>query len=222
MRLAIRIVAIVLGVIAVLLIAAALFVRQFDAEDYAGFISELVKNATGRELVIEGPVRLEGFPQPADHRRAAAVCQRAVGVSAGDGHRQTARAAAQTIAAAHRPIPGETPGAGGTPEILLETNADGHASIGTSWRTAGHHRRPRRNNPLTTRLTSSLFESVGPQCRRSSSETARSEQDGRRFLSRKSALREAFAEDRLRVRYRGHPIRTDPSSSLAMLDVGLR
>jgi uncharacterized protein involved in outer membrane biogenesis len=64
MRTTVRICAIAFGTILVVLIAAALYVRQIDAEEYAANISVLVQKATGRELVIEGPVRLQKFPTP--------------------------------------------------------------------------------------------------------------------------------------------------------------
>lgn len=64
MRIAVRVGAIALGVILILLVAAVLYLRQFDAAEYSAAINELVQEATGRELLIDGPMRLDGFPIP--------------------------------------------------------------------------------------------------------------------------------------------------------------
>ena len=52
----------VVTLVAVAIFAAIVFVLVFDANDYKDTISEGVKDATGRELVIEGDLELSLFP----------------------------------------------------------------------------------------------------------------------------------------------------------------
>lgn len=58
-----KILAIIIGVfVALLVVAAIIFALVFDPNDYKDKISEGVKDATGRDLVIEGDLQLSLFP----------------------------------------------------------------------------------------------------------------------------------------------------------------
>lgn len=52
----------VLGIVAVFVVAVVAFVLLFDPNDYRDEISAQVKRATGRDLVIEGDLGLSVFP----------------------------------------------------------------------------------------------------------------------------------------------------------------
>src|SRR5210317_792855 len=52
----------VVTVVAVAILAAIVFVLVFEPNDYKDKISEGVKDTTGRELVIEGDLKLSLFP----------------------------------------------------------------------------------------------------------------------------------------------------------------
>ena len=59
----VKVVFIAIGaIVALVVIAAVMFVMTFDANDYKDKISAGMKEATGRELVIEGDISLSIFP----------------------------------------------------------------------------------------------------------------------------------------------------------------
>src|SRR5215475_6235815 len=64
MRLRTKITWAVAAIVGVLALAVVLLPRLIDVESYRPAIIEAVRDATGRELVIDGPVRLRMFPVP--------------------------------------------------------------------------------------------------------------------------------------------------------------
>ncbi|MDH3749312.1 MAG: AsmA family protein, partial [Gammaproteobacteria bacterium] len=57
-----KVVFLILGIVAVLVIAAIAFVLLFDPNDFREDIAAEVQRKTGRELVIEGDLELSLFP----------------------------------------------------------------------------------------------------------------------------------------------------------------
>src|SRR5438477_8231090 len=52
------------GLLAALVLALAVFLATFDANQYKGVIEAKARDATGRELAIKGPIRLSLSPRP--------------------------------------------------------------------------------------------------------------------------------------------------------------
>ncbi len=53
-----------LALVLVLVAGSALFISQVDPNEYRGTISDIIEDATGRELRVSGDLRIKLLPMP--------------------------------------------------------------------------------------------------------------------------------------------------------------